>query len=438
MGAIASKVAAPLTLGTAAYTGLNTGADTYSRRFNLDPNSSGVASDLGTRALGVASDVGNALTMGGLRWAHDQLNGEGHWDGGAPGKPAQVAQPSAQVAQPSAQVAQPTASLRPKPEARKDGDWHFDTDKNGKRTVSNIADTSDRGFFNAVVASDAKHAAEDKAAQATQGSLRGGASGGLADLVAQATAIFGPPPSSSGMGSMVDAAGQAKYRRQIADFVSHAYSADAPVRSRQMDMQYAAQMRGFKAQLWKQANGDPIAYSKLASSMGMVEDPLATAKEMQTLGTTASKAADTRIEHHAASVNKNGEGYIDPAKLAVARNVRNSLAPGYQGLNEQEQSALQPDIDAGINITANKLRNTNWLQKLGWDQPDPLETTLPNMEGANASYVTPWEGLTTPDVSMGDVKMTLRGGKARYLPRDKFNENEMNLFKKQGGKFGNQ
>ena len=302
-----------------------------------------------------------------------------------------------------------------------------------------VRDSSDAGFFKSVVASDAKHAAEDKAAQAAQGSLRGGADNGLANAVAQATAIFGPPPRSSGLGSMVDAAGQAKYRRQIADFVSHAYSADAPVRSKQMEMQYQAQMRGMKAKLWEQAGGDPIAYSKLASSMGMVEDPLATAKEMQTLGATASKAADTRIEHHAAGVNKNGEGYIDPGKLAVARNVRNSLAPGYQGLNEQEQSALQPDIDAGINITANKLRNTNWLQKLGWDQPDPLETTLPNMEGATASYVTPWEGLTTPDVSMGDVKMKLRGNsQPRFIPRDKFNENEMNLFKKQGGKFGNQ
>lgn len=61
---VTGKVAAPLTLGTSAVDGLSTDTEDYARRFGLENTEPGVARDLGVRALGVASDVGNNLTFG--------------------------------------------------------------------------------------------------------------------------------------------------------------------------------------------------------------------------------------------------------------------------------------------------------------------------------------------------------------------------------------
>ena len=77
---VGGKLAAPLAAADAAYTGYNTGTDQYANRLGLQQPDS-LAGDLGVRALGVATDVGNTMTMGGLRWAHDKMFGEGHWDG---------------------------------------------------------------------------------------------------------------------------------------------------------------------------------------------------------------------------------------------------------------------------------------------------------------------------------------------------------------------
>lgn len=60
----AGKVAAPLTAGAAAYQGLNTDTETYAKRFGLENTEPGMARDLGVRALGVASDIGNDMTFG--------------------------------------------------------------------------------------------------------------------------------------------------------------------------------------------------------------------------------------------------------------------------------------------------------------------------------------------------------------------------------------
>ena len=60
----AGKASAPLTLGAAAYDGFNTDTETYAKRFGLERTEPSLARDLGVRALGVASDVGNNLTFG--------------------------------------------------------------------------------------------------------------------------------------------------------------------------------------------------------------------------------------------------------------------------------------------------------------------------------------------------------------------------------------
>lgn len=50
--------------GAAAYQGLNTDTEQYAKRFGMENTEPGVLRDVGIRALGVASDIGNNLTLG--------------------------------------------------------------------------------------------------------------------------------------------------------------------------------------------------------------------------------------------------------------------------------------------------------------------------------------------------------------------------------------
>ena len=63
-----SMLSAPIAVGaaglTGAYQGFNTDTEQYAKRFGLENTEPGVMRDLGIRGLGVASDVGNALTLG--------------------------------------------------------------------------------------------------------------------------------------------------------------------------------------------------------------------------------------------------------------------------------------------------------------------------------------------------------------------------------------
>jgi hypothetical protein len=64
----ASVFSAPAAVGLAGITGAvqgyNTDTEQYAKRFGLENTEPGVLRDLGIRSLGVASDVGNALTLG--------------------------------------------------------------------------------------------------------------------------------------------------------------------------------------------------------------------------------------------------------------------------------------------------------------------------------------------------------------------------------------
>ncbi len=57
-----AKGAVPLTLGTAAAQGLATPTESYEKRFGMKGGT--LAKDLGIRTLGVASDIGDVLTLG--------------------------------------------------------------------------------------------------------------------------------------------------------------------------------------------------------------------------------------------------------------------------------------------------------------------------------------------------------------------------------------
>lgn len=61
---VLGDMAAPLALGAAAAEGLQTPTERYRKRFGLETSDPSLIGDLGVRALGVASDVGNVLGFG--------------------------------------------------------------------------------------------------------------------------------------------------------------------------------------------------------------------------------------------------------------------------------------------------------------------------------------------------------------------------------------
>lgn len=109
-GGVARGVGATLRAGAAiapfqaAITGLDTDTEQYAKRFGLENTEPGVMRDLGIRALGVASDVGDAMTFGqASRLFRDK-------QGATDAMPRQV---SAPAAAPATAPVQPTAATAP-------------------------------------------------------------------------------------------------------------------------------------------------------------------------------------------------------------------------------------------------------------------------------------------------------------------------------------
>ena len=106
---LAGRVAPFATAGLTTYQGLNTDTEDYAKRFGLENTEPGVLRDLGVRALGVASDLGNNLT-GGLAKKYLYRDGEAPTDAlGAPAPAAPTAVSQQAAPRPSLREAAPTA-----------------------------------------------------------------------------------------------------------------------------------------------------------------------------------------------------------------------------------------------------------------------------------------------------------------------------------------
>jgi len=215
------------------------------------------------------------------------------------------------------------------------------------------------------------------------------------------------------------------------------------IEPKMMEMEMAARMRGLNAQIFKQAGGDPRLAAQIAAANGM--DPK-TFTEMaqagQTMDHNAATNADKRFEHLAVGVDKDGKGYVDPAKMAIVRNVRDKVAPGFSTMSEQDQAASMPTIAAGTRLVTgiNSRRNNGFLQSIGWDDPTPEYTTLPSNDAlrkAKVGRVGFFEGaLKGGDVSKGDTRIELPDGTVHYAPSAEVGQDELELLKKSGAKLG--
>ncbi len=187
--------------------------------------------------------------------------------------------------------------------------------------------------------------------------------------------------------------------------------------------------------------GDMGRASALAAQTGDTELAnalLAQAKDAQTLGHNASTNADRASESFATATDKDGKGYIDPAKLATARTLRQNIAPGYDQMSESQRAVAKPVVDAGQNIVMgmNKVDRPTFAQMIRWDGPSPQLTTVPDLRDAKVDYVGALDHeslIPGNNIRRGDVRMQLRDGTTRYIPREHYNANEMDIVKRHSG-----
>ena len=223
---------------------------------------------------------------------------------------------------------------------------------------------------------------------------------------------------------------------------------DTTLQSKKWELEVAQAQRDAVAKASKAAGNDPAKTAEILSNAGYVDaakhfsdmanQAMNREKDAQGLFAGASAAADKDFEHQAVSVDKDGKGYIDPAKTAVTRNVRENLAPGYALMPADKQKELMPKVDAGINVVngMNELRSNDLLQSIGWDPASPAMTTLPSLRGAQVSEVGLLKGmLKGGGVSRGDYQVEMPDGTVHYVPRSKVGNNELELLKAQGAKF---
>lgn len=201
---------------------------------------------------------------------------------------------------------------------------------------------------------------------------------------------------------------------------------------KQMELEQAAQMRGLRASIYKQAGGDPIVAASLAQSYGLDGKEFLEAGEAKSkLSDAGTKAADKRFESMAITADKDGRPVVDPAAQAAMRSVRNQVAPGYDNMGPEAQARYDKEIRASQELIQglNARKDTGWLQKLGIDNPTDALGQLPDLRGGSAPETVGWlDGLMTPNVERGDTRLRDASGREYYVPQKTMNEGTRSLI----------
>ena len=206
---------------------------------------------------------------------------------------------------------------------------------------------------------------------------------------------------------------------------------------KQMEMQYNAQMRAARAQIFQQAGGDPAKAAQIAQSYGMDgKDFLDAATASESLGAARVKSGRAAVENMSVTQDKDGNPIVNDAVTAQNAAVANQLTEGrWNSMSAAERAGATPRVQAGLNVFQgmNSLRDTGLLQAVGIGDPSPAYDKLPDMQGAKEGTVGYLEGMTTfGGVSKGDRKVTLRDGTTRYIPNNKISDAERTLLREMG------
>jgi len=150
----------------------------------------------------------------------------------------------------------------------------------------------------------------------------------------------------------------------------------------------------------------------------------------QARGFKSSENATRRLESLAIVDDK-----IDPARLQQVRALTNSIAPGFDQMDEAGQNSVWQKVLSAYKVTdgANRLRDPGYLNYVGLGKDSPESSTLPDFDGADVSEVGFFEGLVRPKIGRGDYAVT-KDGRTQYIPRANVGQNELEMMKNNGAR----
>lgn len=457
--------ATPLAALGAAATGSDTDTEQYAKRFGLENTQPGLLRDVGVRALGVASDIGDNLTLGlAGRYLFRDRQEQGDTPAApAPAAPAPAAPATQAPAAPQAGAVRPTAQ----PTVRR-------VDGGSTPLFTNVTDEADNAALMGrgqpslrnVVAADTLSARSSGAPVETQAQPQGaaprasGSGFGLLDADYRRErslrmdadqlkpgsrgalrAFYERQAQGDRLGSAERVAGMqdgTTRRGQDMELQGQRERMAGALSIKQAEMARDGRLRAATAALWQQAGGDPETFQNLAMQYGLTEAAKTggdMAAAVQGRRQNASKAAVGRLESLAAGE----DGKTDATRLARVRALANSVVPNFEAMDEDSQLAAWPRVLAAVNTVEgmNQLRDPTIGNMIGLSPDSPAKMTMPDLRGAKVTETGFFEGLTTPKVSKGDYKVTLKNGTVQYIPRESATENELELLKQQGATISN-
>lgn len=477
-------------LATGAVEGFGTDTETYRKRFGLETDDPSFAGDLGVRALGVASDVGNALTFGGLRKLQNGMYGEGQWEGtkavDAPTAPAAPAAPTAQPMFPPSRAGQGRGGVEDPRRADRDASsMAFGRSRDFTNELASVprnlpADLRDGVIYktkdaNGRTVYSGRNVGEG--AQMVDGmgaTLRGG--GGTVSTVpgmsqdeidrtlrrgtyadAAPTQAAGPAPGLVASGGLLDtprARRQAEAlrltqrdqdmtaatARRGQDLNYDAALASVAQRDAAARLPYAAQAAA-RARLAGYLRGpqgeslDLAAGASRAAASGDADAAKALSEMADSNDSRATKRSSALREAVAADsvvTNKEGQPEVNKALQETNSRLIEQLATA-RGIPVEQIMADAPTMGAVLKLAKdiNSKRSTGPLQMIGLADEDPTLSSLGELRGRQMNPVGVLDALFTGR-EFGD-RAIQTGDRARYISRQTLADSEVQKLLKELG-----
>lgn len=214
---------------------------------------------------------------------------------------------------------------------------------------------------------------------------------------------------------------------------------------KRLELEMAQRMRGVASDIYKQSGGNMNRAAQIAAANGfgdIAKHFLETGKGMTDAAAASGKHVDRFLEPFATSTDKDGKGYVDPAKLAAARQVLGQMAPDYETTDDPSKVLSNPDVTSALKIlqsmNSDQMRDDTFWKKIGLAKRDPIRSTLPDLRNSNVTTEGFFEGKLPWGTNTGDYNLQLGpGGKTTGLRREDMSEAELDFLKRNGVRFGN-
>ncbi|WP_157667124.1 MULTISPECIES: hypothetical protein [unclassified Acidovorax] len=216
------------------------------------------------------------------------------------------------------------------------------------------------------------------------------------------------------------------------------YSSDAQLGAKRMEMERGLRQQQLVGEVFRRSGGDPVATARALAGAGLTDaaksfQDMAGADQTRTQNNV--KDARSTFENMFTRDGKNGPERDENGE-ALAHQLASQIVPGWENMSAEQRAANRTKVVEATRMVQgmNSLRNNGIGQRLGIDDQTPAYSQLPDMNGAVVGDVGWWDGMTTPGVSKGDKRITLRGGQERYLPQGSLTEAQLRILQENGAR----